>query len=344
RLQIRVFSEVDGQFRQMYDEKNISFQLGGKQQNPKNFSLIHVPSNLFLQAIQDGDRIYLDPERLPLLNIKASFPGESENIASTRMILEGPIQRLQTENVLPYALFGNAPNDPNEYQGALFPEGQYTLSAIPFFQKGAQEPAGDTIRVNFEVLHQGAPQPQVQSVFLLDAHSGQPLRRIQDGDTIQLEPDAQRLYTLQALTAPAQIGSIRFELDGPVSWQQNENLLPYTLFGEDNTNGFSLNGQSLKAGNYRLKLLPFSEARLNGQAGSVQEISFRIEIPSTNITISQFAFWAQGANSGQPLGNGDSLMAPLFGDIEMISQPIKIGSVVYTISSPNYNFQNIENV
>jgi PKD repeat protein len=79
-----------------------------------------------------------------LLNIRANT--NPEEVGSVVMSMTGPFSRNHTENVAPYALFGNIGPD---YNGASFPPGNYNLTATAYTERAAGGEMGAPNTIEF---------------------------------------------------------------------------------------------------------------------------------------------------------------------------------------------------
>ncbi len=83
------------------------------------------------------------------LNIRANA---TEDVESVRLELSGAASQARTENVDPYALFGDSSGN---YAAGSFPEGDYTLVATPYSGNNLNGTAGTPMTINFSVVSGG---------------------------------------------------------------------------------------------------------------------------------------------------------------------------------------------
>ena len=107
--------------------------------------------------------------------------------------------------------------------------------------------------------------PAIQSLDLINAQSGETIRNLSDGDTIDSGP-----FTIVA-KAGDDTASVVFQLTGPASSSRTESTAPFTLTGDTNGN---FAPASLPAGKYRLSAVPRAESGGKGKAGAEMVISF----------------------------------------------------------------------
>ncbi len=98
---------------------------------------------------------------------------------------------------------------------------------------------------------------------------------LMDGDLIDLSTLSSNLLNIKAISDPAEVGSVAFDLTGPINLSRTENQMPYFLFGDDPGTGTNF-GQMLKPGSYTLTATPFSMANQEGEAGMALTINFMV--------------------------------------------------------------------
>ena len=114
--------------------------------------LYDAETDNLIQTIQDGDTV--DENNLVNQNLtmaasvsdRSLFPGEVESMVVN--LNNG--QEIRTENVEPYALFGDTNGD--FFNGSGIPEGDNTISFELYSQQGANGDLLDTVTMNFEIL------------------------------------------------------------------------------------------------------------------------------------------------------------------------------------------------
>ncbi len=83
------------------------------------------------------------------INIRANTaPGI---VGSVRMVLSGQVNKTIIESVAPYALYGDEPGPPPNYNTKNLPNGNYSLTATPYALAGAQGAAGQALTINFTI-------------------------------------------------------------------------------------------------------------------------------------------------------------------------------------------------
>ncbi len=99
---------------------------------PLRFFLVNADTNESLLEIQDG--IEIDLAQLDLKSFNIVITQSPVNTQSTFLSLNGPVAQAQTENMAPYALFGD--DTKGDYYGANALEGFYTLKGTAYNAQG----------------------------------------------------------------------------------------------------------------------------------------------------------------------------------------------------------------
>ncbi|MEM6764726.1 MAG: choice-of-anchor Q domain-containing protein [Bacteroidota bacterium] len=111
----------------------------------KSFFLVDANSNKRIKELVDGDLI--DWRQLPgPINIEAITEGDAKSV---KFELAGTSFVRRTENVIPWALFGDNKGDFSPWRPI---DGKYTLTATPYDLKGAVGEAGESLTIRFEVI------------------------------------------------------------------------------------------------------------------------------------------------------------------------------------------------
>ncbi|MCL6275671.1 T9SS type A sorting domain-containing protein, partial [Muricauda sp. 2012CJ35-5] len=119
----------------------------------------------------------------------------------------------------------------------------------------------------------GSPSQSVESFTLINADSNTDLFTITDGQQIDQASIQGIGLNIRANTNPSVVGSVSFNLSGPVNESRTENGAPYALFGDS---GGNYNSTNLPLGSYTLSATPFSNASLGGDIGQALSIQFAI--------------------------------------------------------------------
>ncbi|MEO1714511.1 MAG: hypothetical protein AAFU60_14360, partial [Bacteroidota bacterium] len=222
------------------------------------FTLVNAMSNQDIQMINDGDQIALDELGTSLLNIRASaLSGEIKSVA---LELRGNILIERVENASPYAVFGdNAGN----FNGFALQPGNYRLSATPYTAANAGGIAGEAFSINFEIVATLNAMPRVTQLLLVNADTEETIGEIQEGSTFDRALIGDSQLAVVALTNFTPVGSVQFDLQGPINESRLENLVPYALFGDGN-NGQDFFGMDFPNGEYAISATAFSQSQGNG--------------------------------------------------------------------------------
>ena len=150
---------------------------------------------------------------------------------------------------------------------------------------------------------------------LVDTSDQSEIATLTDGAAITLVDPAGGSYGIRVEVATdAEVGRVRLELSGEKSVSRTENTQPYSLYGDDGTN---LNGESLPAGSYTLRVTAYSEDSFGGDELQALETAFSVATtnnPATGVpTISgtaQVGETLTAETSG--IDDGDGLSNPTF--------------------------------
>lgn len=114
-------------------------------QSVTSFTLVNADSDSNIGLLSDGGTIDLASAGNSL-NIRANTTG---SVGSVVFQLTGQQTQNQTENVAPYALFGDSSGDYNVWNPA---SGSYQLTATPYTQSGGGGSAGTALTIHFTVV------------------------------------------------------------------------------------------------------------------------------------------------------------------------------------------------
>lgn len=135
------------------------------QQSVVSFSLINSNNDQEIKLLANGDRLNLATIGTRNLNIRVNT--NPSPVGSVRMVLTGAQSRTQTDNGLPYALFGDTNGDFKNWTPTV---GSYTLTATPYVGTAATDTAGTPLTISFSVIDQ-APRPPVVANAIPDQHA-----------------------------------------------------------------------------------------------------------------------------------------------------------------------------
>lgn len=231
-----------------------------------SFVLVNADTNEDLLILQDGMQI--DQNELPTLHLNIRVEA-SENVESVRISLEGPQHTSRTENIAPFALFGDAPV--GNYNGNEFVEGSYTLQASPYSEDNLAGESGETLQLNFEFIQQ--VEVSVTEFIVVNADTNEDLFSLEEGMQIEISTLPTRNLNIRANTSEG-VQSVRMQLAGEMSTARTENIAPYALFGDSPAGNY--NGAEFPIGLYNLSAIPYSEDSLSGEMGESLAINFEL--------------------------------------------------------------------
>ena len=113
----------------------------------------------------------------------------------------------------------------------------------------------------------------ISDLIIVDANTDEEIKPIKNNDIISLEELPTSNLSIRAISDLGTV-SVRFELNGPLSTNRAENIVPYSLFGEDGLGNYI--GQEFIPGEYTLLVTPFYERAGRGESGKPIEISFTV--------------------------------------------------------------------
>jgi hypothetical protein len=116
-------------------------------------------------------------------------------------------------------------------------------------------------------------EAQVTSFTLVNADNNQDLQTLAWGTVINLATLPTQKLNIRANTNPSTVGSVLFTLDGAQTITRTENIVPYTLFGDQNGN---YNAVTPATGSYTLTATPYSSSNAEGTAGTPLSLSFTV--------------------------------------------------------------------
>ncbi|MCH6236487.1 fibronectin type III domain-containing protein [Cognataquiflexum rubidum] len=113
----------------------------------------------------------------------------------------------------------------------------------------------------------------ISGFTLVNADTDSDINTISTGTIIDINQIKGINLNIRVNTNPATVGSVSIKLTGPVSESITENVVPYSLFGDNRGN---YNGKILPEGNYTLEAIPYSDTDLGGTKGNLLSIGFTI--------------------------------------------------------------------
>ena len=208
-------------------------------------------------------------------------------VGSVVLTLSNPVakseEHRQTENVVPYSLFGDAEGAEH---GRALAAGSYTLTATAHEHPHGAGKALGTLRAPFKVEVEAGTEssPGVLSGFvLLDASDQSTVAALTDGAEIDLGGRSGGTFAIRAnVVTNATVGSVALSLSGAKTVSRTENIAPYSLWGDhnDGNGGRALDGASLPAGTYTLSATAYAERRASGATLGTRSVSFEVLAPA----------------------------------------------------------------
>ncbi len=115
-----------------------------------SLTLINAVTDQDIMELTNGAKINVNDLTTLSLNVRANITTEVKSVGFS---LTGALTKSQTENVAPYALYGDNKGD---YNGQTFKVGSYTLVATPFAGSNKSGQAGPALTITFELVNQVA--------------------------------------------------------------------------------------------------------------------------------------------------------------------------------------------
>ena len=312
-----------------------------------SFTLIRGNSNQELFPLTDGS--VLDVNELGTNNFAVRANTFPDEVGSVKFELSGPISITRTENIAPYALFGDNLSL-GGFNGQGFPDGEYTLTATPFTGSNLSGDEGTALTINFEVIN-----IQISNLLLIDANTDDILFPIGESNFIILDNLPKEL-NIQAITTPETVGSVLFEIvsvDGNsrnVAFSKVESISPYAMFGDDPRGDF--NGGSLAPfallPNVFIEVTPFSERGGNGTPGTTLRIQLNLFGGSPAIT----SLVLVNSNTNEPVPGFENLNGTVNIPLNVVGDALSVealvnsttSSIQFSLNGPDGLMQSTENI
>ena len=230
-----------------------------------------------IEAVGDGSVLTLGSAQ-SWFNIRADMTARVD-VGSVRLVLTGPMTVTRVENGgSAYALFGD--DSAGDYEGRLFADGDYTLTATPYERSRARGYRHVPLAVGFTVRDGYDPATIPIAGFTLVAADGAPpdpdVGPIADGGVLELGAAASRFDIRADLLADGPpVGSMRFELTGQRARTRTSSGAPHTLFGTDGAGDYREGW--LVPGAYTLTASPYEKGQLQGYRYAPLVVSFAAE-------------------------------------------------------------------
>jgi protocatechuate 3,4-dioxygenase beta subunit len=240
----------------------------------ESFWLVDATTNSIIQEINDGDIIPYSLIKGKSINFMVMT--DPEKVGSVKLEMESltqcadcPVNTTgRTENVVPYALFGDTMGD---YLGKEIAPGSFSLRAIPYGMKNLTGNQGSLQVVDFEVLFDGT----VDTFILVNATDDTDIIEIMDGDVVDLSDYYGKTFNLRATVPEGQEGGIEMSIDGPVTFSRFEKQAPFAVFG-DNSGDYL--GKDLPDGMYTLSVTAFPNTSTANPGIGGEELTIQFEV------------------------------------------------------------------
>ena len=199
------------------------------------FTVVNATDQAVLATLSEGGTLTLDDPAGGSYGILVQTSSGSD-IGSVRLELSGGKSHTQTENLIPYSLYGDTGD---EIHGESLPAGDYTLRATAYSEARLEGDELESMEVSFRVVAAtDTPEPEPASLALtgftvVNATDQAVLATLSEGGTLALDdPDGGSYGIVAQTSAGADIGSVRLELSGQQSHTQTDSLAPYSLYGD----------------------------------------------------------------------------------------------------------------
>jgi hypothetical protein len=118
------------------------------------------------------------------------------------------------------------------------------------------------------------PTPKLTNFTLVNTDSGQDIKQLADGETIDLRTLPTRNLSIRANASSTDVSSVVLNLNGQQSLNNTDNALPFTMFGDKDSSYTPWT--SIAAGSYTIKATPYTGSAGTGSAGIPLAITFTV--------------------------------------------------------------------
>lgn len=292
-------------------DDHINFSVGEDLYAITSFNLIRADDNLNFTDqpeyyINDGgvwDKnsypfvVGVNPVEISINALTTSYA-----IGSVHLELSGPISYSRVENVAPFTLFGDSGGD---YYGQILPEGNYTLHATPYTKANKQGEKGLALSIRFTIVD--FANIWLDDGFMVNAETNVLFLYMNPYSFTTIDKkenptDDVNIAVFQGSSSET-VGSVHLILEGPVTLTKTENLEPFAIFGDIDSDYF---GQSLPAGSYKLHATPYTGPNRTGKLGRTSIYNFEI-IDTSSLSSSKTTLYPNPASSTTTLKTKDAL-------------------------------------
>ncbi|WP_394749669.1 ExeM/NucH family extracellular endonuclease [Spongiimicrobium salis] len=124
----------------------INFEFIEQRPSIISFTLVDAETDEDILQLEEGMQINIADLPTDFLNIRANA---SEDTQSVRLQLSGAVSTVRTENVIPYAVFGDVAPD---YFGRTLGVGSYNISAVAFSEPARGGLSGSNFTIDFDIV------------------------------------------------------------------------------------------------------------------------------------------------------------------------------------------------
>ncbi|QMU28092.1 S8 family serine peptidase [Adhaeribacter radiodurans] len=213
----------------------------------RSFALINASNGQEIQMINEGTVVNLT--RLSTEKVRFRAMTGPMQVGSVVLELNG---KKITENKAPY----DYPNSSDSFE---LKAGDYTLTATPYTKANGEGEVGIPYTIHFKVLEE-----QIVRFELVNVANGKVIQTLESGNILYL-PDLPDKLNIRAITSPAEVGSVQFNLNGII---KVENKQPYEMAGS------SGDGIDFSAAVYVLSATTYPSDMAKGKAGDTKTIFF----------------------------------------------------------------------
>lgn len=287
----------------------------------ETFTLVNATSDEDIQPLTDG--AVLDYAELFATKLSVRANTSPDSVGSVVFALNG--KTVQTQNLGPYSLFGD--KSTGDYQPWTPEPGDYVLKATPYAGKNGKGAAGVPLTVSFKVIYTA----KIASFTLVNAENTTDIRKLKDGDVINLRALATRKLSVRANASPESVGSVVFALNGNAF--NTENILPYALF-RNTPDNVGYKPWTPRLGTYTIQATPYAAANKNGAIG--QPLTITVQVVDEP-AVTRFALVdVTTGEEVREINDGDEIDLGKLGisnfNVRAITDPKQIGSILFGLN------------
>ena len=297
---------------------NFSDILECGQQRVNGFTLLNHQTTTIIQHFKDEITIDLADSKFSHLILQAHTV--TEQVGSVEFIFDEHLRH--TENKFPY-----------EFILPALKPGIHTVRTEVYSKANKQGDKGIGRTAVLTVINSA----EVISFDVVNT-SGKFIKRLQEGDRININDPAFKSFSIRANTRPDHVSNVKFWLNH--KFVRTENVAPYALNG--NTNGSYVPWHA-KPGDYTLVAIPYINADRKEYEGKSLRIHFTIEKERALAVVSFDVVNAKGQflmrlNDGDKINTSD----PRYKAFNIVANTKgRVGSVSFWL---NHQYQRTENV